>query len=175
MDILHEEWRAVVGFEGKHEVSNHGRVRSVPRDIIRSDGSPLHIRGGLLTPSVDRDGYAFVCLSGRQARTIHTLVAKAFLGARPDGMQVNHKDGVKSNNHPSNLEYVTPRENTQHAIQLGLSDPARRKLNESLVREVHARRAAGETYKAIGAKVGASGHCVRHVIKGRTWKHVLAD
>lgn len=55
-----------------------------------------------------------------QARLIHSLVAEAALGPRPEGLVINHKDGVKHNNHPNNLEYCTIAENIQHSIDMGL-------------------------------------------------------
>jgi hypothetical protein len=53
-------------------------------------------------------------------KTIHRLVAAEFLGTCPKGIQVNHKDGDRLNNHASNLEYVTPSENTRHSVVAGL-------------------------------------------------------
>lgn len=50
---------------------------------------------------------------------IHRLVAEAVYGPCPEGYEVNHKDGNKLNNHPSNLEYITHAENIQHASNLG--------------------------------------------------------
>jgi hypothetical protein len=52
---------------------------------------------------------------------VHELIAETFLGEKPyEDTEINHKDGVKSNNKLSNLEYTTPKENTQHALHLGL-------------------------------------------------------
>lgn len=73
------------------------------------------------------DGYLRTKLHSKN-RNVHTIVAEVVLGPRPDGLVVNHKDGVKTNNHPDNLEYVTQAENIQHAIEHGMhvaNDPAR--------------------------------------------------
>jgi hypothetical protein len=51
---------------------------------------------------------------------VHALVAEAFICPRPKGMEVNHKDGVKTNNHFSNLEWLTRRGNAEHARDMGL-------------------------------------------------------
>ena len=59
-------------------------------------------------------------------RRIHVLVAELFLGDRPDGMQIDHIDGDKSNNCLENLEYVTPKENTIRASNLGLMPRSKR-------------------------------------------------
>lgn len=103
---LTAEWRPIPGFP-IYEASSDGRVRHartkrVLKDWLNFDG---YRRVGLF-----RDGKNFV-------RGIHGFVAAAFLGPCPDGYQVNHKDGVPSNNNVSNLEYLTPRENTHDAMR----------------------------------------------------------
>ena len=87
-------------------VSNHGRIWQIVqgRDVI-GYGSKL------------KNGYVSVTKSAR-ALLVHRLVAASFLGQpEPSTLQVNHKDGDKSNNHVRNLEYVTPSENTRHSWQ----------------------------------------------------------
>lgn len=67
-----------------------------------------------------KDGYESIGLCGK-TYLVHALVAQAFIGKRRPGRYVNHKDGVKSNNTATNLEYVTPRQNHRHAIRTGLT------------------------------------------------------
>jgi hypothetical protein len=99
----------VVGFEGIYRVSNFGAVE-------RCDG--YHKLPKPLKPHKDKKGYLNVSLSknckGYSFR-VHTIVAYAFLGPRPDGLEINHIDGNKQNNTPSNLEYVTHEYNMHHA------------------------------------------------------------
>lgn len=106
-----EIWKDVFGYEGLYRVSNCGRVKSLytnpPKDMK-------------LTKSAT--GYYHVQLyKNKKPETVavHTMVARAFLGA-PNGKEVNHIDCVKTNNNISNLEYVTKSENQLHAIKLGL-------------------------------------------------------
>jgi hypothetical protein len=120
-----EEWRSVEGFPG-YEVSNLGRVRSIDRVVIwkrRGGNFPVSLGGKILRPGLRR-GYKEVtlCSGGeRQRFLVHRLVVMAFIGPPPKGLtQVNHKDGDKQNNWAGNLEWVTPSENVQHAIDSGL-------------------------------------------------------
>lgn len=101
MASLSEEWRDVVGFEGRYSVSSEGRVWSYLRD------KELAVRAR-------PNGYKAVTLytegKGRTC-SVHTLVAEAFFGPRPPGNHVRHLNGDKNDNSRSNLKYGTPREN----------------------------------------------------------------
>jgi hypothetical protein len=106
-----EEWKAIEGTNGMIEVSNMGRVRSMLRD------------GRILKAQKDSKGYhrIRVTINGeKQSYKVHRAVAAAFLPARAGKTQVNHKDGNKSNNAASNLEWVSNAENARHAINSGL-------------------------------------------------------
>ena len=119
-----EQWKQIKEFNGEYEVSNLGRVRSMKRyygmvgRIMPQTRQPSG-RGGKLT-------YFAVMLSKNNksyCRKVHRLVAEAFI-PNPDNLpQINHKDGCKTNNHVSNLEWCTAKENTRHAYQMGLTHP----------------------------------------------------
>lgn len=125
-ELATEEWRAVVGYEGFYEVSSLGRVRSLYR---WSKHRPDRLRQ--LFPC---KGYCRCILSRAgepKSFTVHVLVMAAFVGLRPEGMVINHKDAVKINNRIENLEYVTVAENAAHAARMGLmpsgdNNPSRR-------------------------------------------------
>src|SRR6266567_1689868 len=90
--IIPEEWRPVVGFEGQYEVSNYGRVKSLPRMVCRRSLSPnlLVCERMLKAGVVSRYGHLGVslCKNGEQVpKSVHGLVLTAFVGPRPDGMQ----------------------------------------------------------------------------------------
>lgn len=111
-----EIWKDVKGYEGKYEISNFGRVRS----HIKMN-SPTYYK----TPILSTPGYYTVCLSkdGKVSYSIgvHRLVAEAFIeNADETKTEVNHKDGDKLNNYYENLEWVTRKENNEHAIKSGL-------------------------------------------------------
>ena len=92
-------------------------------------------------------GYVSVLLYGERPRrlTVHRLVAKAFL-PKSIKKHVNHIDGNKGNNHVSNLEWCTPKENTRHAIATGLYIPDPERMAEL-------GRKYGKVYGAMNRKV----------------------
>jgi len=101
-------WMPVIGFENQYEVSNTGDIKNVKS-------------GRILAKSIMGSGYykADLWSFGKRRQTsIHRVVAGAFLGIPVDGMEVNHKDGNKLNNHVSNLEWVTKSENEQHSREV---------------------------------------------------------
>ena len=118
-----ERWKPVTGYEGIYEVSNHGRVRSVDRTITCSDGRVRRHKGkSLSTPLMQQGGYPHVCfyIQGKsKVHAVHPLVAEAFIGPRPEGMEVCHYDGNPANNHVDNLRYDTPSENAFDKVRHG--------------------------------------------------------
>lgn len=105
------EWRKIPGFES-YSVSTTGKILSNRNKTPR-----------ILKPDIDKDGYEIVRLSndfGRKALKVHRAVAITFLEPVPDKDLVNHKDGIKSNNNLSNLEWVSNSENIRHALDMGL-------------------------------------------------------
>lgn len=112
--MTEEEWRPVK--RGFYEVTRTGRVRRA----IGGKGARL---GKDLTVFIATTGYPIVnlCIDGKPStERVHVMVAEAFIGPRPLGMQINHKDGNKKNPLPENLEYVTQAENAAHAGRTGL-------------------------------------------------------
>ena len=117
-----ERWKPVTGHEGIYEVSNHGRVRSVDRTVTRSDGQVHRRKGKLLRTPLNQRGYQVVnlCIQGKcQIRTVHSLIAETFIGTRPEGMEVCHNDGIKTNNRVDNLRYGTSSENMLDNVRHG--------------------------------------------------------
>lgn len=126
---MNEIWLPVIGFESTYEVSDMGQVRRSGKAHRagkgRGGGAQL---GRLVKQHITRFGYVHVQLwmQGKpKMKLVHRLVAEAFIGPRPRGLVVNHKDGRKTNNVPSNLEYVTSSQNNKHAYQTGLKTPHR--------------------------------------------------
>jgi len=112
--LMAEEWRPVIGYEGWYSVSSLGRVRR-DADIHNRWGRCPQSSGRILKRGTSSKAeYPQVRLSrpGRvEVRRVHVLVARAFLGAPPNGHEVDHKDANRWNCALTNLEYVTHREN----------------------------------------------------------------
>ncbi len=120
---MNDIWVPVLGYEGYYEVSNTGKVRSLPRLLRRADGHFSKHKGRELNPSVGRTGYLFVNLSANGVavtKYVHVIVWVAFYGAVPYWLEINHEDGIKANCHIDNLDLTTPKGNTRHAMQHGL-------------------------------------------------------
>jgi len=106
---LWEEWRDIEGFEGRYQVSNEGRVRSLNynrTEKVKVMKCRMNTNGYHQVP-LTKDGKMKMYL-------VHRLVYESFVGQIPDDMQVNHLDEVKTNNSLSNLKLTTPSENTNY-------------------------------------------------------------
>lgn len=114
----------VKAYEGMYEVSSLGQVRSVDRTLIGKDGVTYHRKGKVLRPSVMTNigylGVSLWCNNQGTTHYVHRLVAIAHIPNPLDLPEVNHIDGVRTNAHHSNLEWVTGQGNKLHAIQSGL-------------------------------------------------------
>ena len=122
-----EEWRDIPGYEGMYQVSNLGQVRSIGRTVTRSDGQVHRRKGKLLRTPLNQRGYQVVnlCIQGKcQIRTVHSLIAETFIGTRPEGMEVCHNDGRKTNNRVDNLRYGTRSDNTLDKVRHGTHNNA---------------------------------------------------
>jgi hypothetical protein len=117
-DDATEEWRGVRGFEDCYQVSSAGRLRRIK---AASRAQPGAILGNY--PRKDNGYVQNILVSAREGKRAsvlrHSIVADSFLWPRPDGFQINHKNRDKLDNRLENLEYVTPGENSRHAIRTG--------------------------------------------------------
>lgn len=177
MELL-EHWKPVPGFEWLYEVSKVGRVRALPAITNRRIGRSKN-NGAELRRFVAANGYLTVHLcrgSKKHPRTVHSLVADAFLGTRPCSAVVRHLDGDATNPRRSNLAYGTPKENQDDRIMHGTDcrgekHPAA-KLTADSVRAIKARIAAGEMKTAIAADYGVSRYAISDIARGRSWTHI---
>lgn len=175
-----EEWRWVPGWEGFYEVSNCGSVRSVDRCITQGSrwGTQVRVmRGKLLKQFLGTSGYLGVALSrpGYSPRTylVHRLVASAFLGPPPPGMEVCHNDGVRTRNAASNLRWDSRSSNHSDKRDHGTAGIGDRnpmaKLSEDEALLILRSREPGVV---LASRHGVSQTTVCNIKKRRTWTHL---
>lgn len=167
------EWQPVIGYEGWYEVSSLGHVKRVK-------GDDNTFAGKILKEHVSKRGYARVSLSKNNrvhVQKIHIIVAEAFHGPRPLGYVINHLDGNKLNNAAKNLRYDTPRENSLHALAMGLCDMNRgerhykAKLTEVDVKKIR-ELANNLSQREIAKMFGVSHPSIGNIVMRKNWKHI---
>ena len=119
---MDESWRPVLGYEGLYEVSDQGRVRSVGREVMRSNGRKHTVAPKVRKPAKMPKGHLRVTLirdAELQTFTVHGLVLTAFRGERPHGAVTRHLNGDPSDNRLVNLEWGTGSQNQYDAVAHG--------------------------------------------------------
>jgi len=162
-----EVWKPVVGYEGTYEVSDLGRVRRVKNQRILKPR--IGKRGGYLVLSLS-------LLGSVSTASVHILVARAFIGEPPDGMEVCHDDGDSKNPLLSNLRYGTKVDNAQDRFRHGTTgfgekSPAS-KLTDEQVLEVRRRHSNGASQKELAAEFSVDQSNISHIVRRLTWAHI---
>lgn len=143
---MKEEYRDIAGYEGLYQVSNYGNIKSLGNNKSRKEK--------ILKPLVKK-GYLIVTLYKKGVSTnycVHRLVAQAFI-PNPDAKeQVNHINGIKSDNNVQNLEWNTASENVQHAYDLGLCEKSRKDKSVMVLCIT-----TGEIYESISEAANQTG------------------
>lgn len=180
-ELANEIWKPLPEYEDYYEVSSLGRIKSL-HTYHRS--SPI-----ILKPTPDSDGYIqHSVYRNRNAKKVkaHQLVTLTFLGECPQGMEVNHKNGIKADNRLSNLEYTTHQKNILHARDTGLhkfqKDPLKvrrgesckaSKLTENEVLAIRREYIPGVNgYVKLARKFGVTEGTIAMIIKRKCWIHI---
>lgn len=168
---MEEVWKPMRGHESLYEVSNLGRIRSIPKTGFR--------KRAVLAQHTERHGYKRIRLTDGNVKfsaLVHRIVAEAFVPNPDEKPIVNHIDGDKGNNRADNLEWVTYKENHEHAVRTGLipknqimnAVEASRKVPRK--NSVMVRRSDGVTYRSISEAARAVG--VDRAVLSRAVAHV---
>jgi len=159
---MKEIWKRIDGHP-RYEISNMGNLRK-----------------SLKTGVINCRGYCLVGIGSGKTHTVHKLVMEAFIGKRPKGMECNHKDGNKTNNSLSNLEWVTPSENLKHAFSHGLKIPQHGEtsgLSKLDNVDVISIRTLKEKFnyqqKQLSKMFNVSLANIEAIVQGKTWRHLL--
>jgi hypothetical protein len=174
-DTPSEEWRAVVGYEGLYEVSDLGRVKNVARGRGRRPG---HVMQPAVSGTCEYPRLCLKRLGASRNFTVHTLVAAAFIGPRPDGQETNHRNNVKTDNRAANLEYVTQARHTEHAFRTGQvyrgEQLPQARLAMAHIQQIRALRGV-ESQATTAARYGIRPGTVGAIQRRDRWEHVVTD
>lgn len=123
--VQFEEWKPIIGYEGKYEASSFGRIKSLPKYVKLYHGSGFWTKEKILHQRLS-GGYLFIALFDGNNRfdiQSHIIIAKAFLPNPENKKEVNHKKGIKTDNRVTEIEWSTKSENTIHAYASKLMKP----------------------------------------------------
>jgi NUMOD4 motif/HNH endonuclease len=165
-----ERWLPIADYEGLYEVSDLGRVRSLPRRHAGGRVLKPCYSGPVAKVNLSRDGRNWTF-------SIHVLVARAFLGPCPDGHEVCHGPAGRRDNRLVNLSYGTRLKNNSEDKRRDGTLPAgvrngRARLTDEIVRECRRRAAAGESCRALALEFGVEDTAMLKAVAGTAWRHV---
>jgi len=169
---MKEAWVPIFGYEGRYEVSNTGKVKTLSYNKTGE--------ARLMKLTVSNGGYHVVTFGTKTRKQfkVHRLVATMFIENPGNKETVNHKDGNKLNNSVSNLEWMTSGENLKHAHETGLinifgTKNGSAKLTPSMVQDMRLQWSSqGVTLSQLARDYGVDRATVSDAVKYQTWKHV---
>lgn len=184
-------WEKIPGFNSVYKINNLGIIKSLDRYIYQTDGRGTYrrlIKGKEISIKTDNEGY-LSCHLGRNKTRVHTLLAKVFIPNPENKPQVNHKNGNKLDNSLENLEWVTHKENCNHAWSIGLCEKTRNSIKkrsslighlnssakltkEDVIKIRNCYRDGNKTMKDFSIEYNVDPSTISYLIRRRTYSNV---
>lgn len=179
MKTIKEGWRTIKDFPN-YEISTKGNIRTKEYCDGRN-----HIRQSkLLNKKINNVGYEYIILSNKKVKhktlTIHRLMAKTFLNDYYDNLDVNHINGIKTDNRIENLEMATHSENIKKRYEIGNDGNNYKAVNQYDLdgNYIDTYKSSYEAEKLTGIGRTCIGSCCRnehHTAGGYIWKFAEKD
>lgn len=172
-----EIWKEIEGYNGVYFVSNIGNVKSINHYLLGRNGSGKQT-GRILKPQKSYKGYLRIALSNNKiifTTGAHRLVATAFIPNPENKPQVNHINGIKTDNCVENLEWCTNSENQSHAVKNGLCRPNysekhhNSKLTNQQVLLVRMLNKNGRTGNSLVREFEVSNVAMNNILRNKTY------
>ncbi len=188
-DLPNEVWVMVEGYS-YYMVSNYGRIKCLSRPMRRgSFGGVAYSKEKIKAQRLSHNGYLQTDLytdnGDRPTVYVHIVTAESFIPNPENKLEVNHKKGIKTDNRVSELEWNTPKENTQHGIRLGLIDSNGEKCGTSKLtndKVIEIRRLykkpdkhwgkPTKPYYKIAEEYNVTSVAIRKILFRQSWKHI---
>lgn len=181
--MKNEIWKEIKGYEGIYSISSFGNVKRHERSVPSKNASRMVLKEKLLKIHTNHRGYSYVVFgvnNKSQNYSIHRLIAEYFIPNPENKEQVNHINGIKSDNRIENLEWATRKENMVHARENNLFPSDHNRgikhgkaiLNPKKVREIRELKDNGKSYKQLADLYSVSMGCIQLIMNRTNWKHV---
>ena len=179
---MKEIWKDIKGYEKIYQISNLGRVKRLSywHKVGLKNVSITYRTERILKQSCDSNGYKQVCLtknSKKKSHSIHKIMAIVFIPNSENKKQVNHINGIKTDNNIENLEWCTYHENLKHAMKNGLRATGERHgatnlLNKDVIKIRELFEAKKYSIKELAKKYNIAYSTMHQIINKKYWKTI---
>ena len=177
-------WKDIPDYMGLYQVSNLGNIKSLDREVYNEGNKTIcKVKGKILKPSFDRNGYCYVGLVKNKVKTnslkVHRLVGFAFCNGYEIGKEINHKDGIRHNNEAKNLEWVNRSQNIRDTFKRGRNVNGEKnnssKLKDEYVGIIASLYDSGVSQSIVALAFGVSQAAISNIITNKSFKNGLID